>query len=226
VTYTARVENGSAYSATSSGVTVTIDTTAPSQTVAVLSASSSVMPNTAVTGAVPPNGTISNGGTTNDNSPRLNVQLSAALGAGESLRIKRSGINVTYTSIGSCGANCFIIDVPSPVTLTNNEGGGAVINTIPTATSGTSAAYTAVVVDALSREGAVSAAFNITFNYFGCDLTRANVTYAAANSGVNHPSWTNLNCSSCHTSSTTSAPTPSGALVRVPPSGTYWCRRP
>jgi hypothetical protein len=226
VTYTARVENGSAYSATSSGVAVTIDTTAPSQTASVLSASSSVMPNTTVTGAVPPNATISNGGTTNDNSPRLNVQLSAALGVGESLRIKRSGINVTYTSIGSCGTNCFIIDVPSPVTLTNNEGGGAVTNTIPAATSGTSAAYTAVVVDALSREGTVSAAFSMTFNYFGCDLTRANVTYAAANGGVNHPSWTNLNCSSCHQSSTTSAPTPSGALVRVPPSGTYWCRRP
>jgi hypothetical protein len=237
-TYTARVEDGTAYGSTVTGVTVTVDTIAPSTTVTLgTNATSSVMPNTVVAGATPANANITNGGTSNDNSPRLTVQLNAALGS-NSLRVRRNGAIVTFTNVGSCGTNCFLLDVPSPVTLTNNEGlGGAAITTtvpgtggLPTATQG----FTVSLVDLAGNEGTASAAFNIVFNYFDCDFTRANATHNTFQ-GQPHQAWAStLNCASCHTTgqANQTTPTPSGTMVRVPasfsnpPVSSYWCRRP
>ena len=220
-TYTARVQNGTAYGSTSSSYTVIVDTVAPTLTFSAITGSSSVMPNTTVSGATtPPNGSISSGGTTNDASPALRVQLSGALGS-DTLVIRRNGTIVSAVSTVSCGTNCFSISVPAPVSLpaplsTPNT------TTVPTATQG----YSFTVMDAAGNEGTASTTFNVVFNYFACDLVRANATHNAVN-GINHSSWTNLNCSGCHSTTNAAAPTPAGTLVAVPlTTPTYWCRRP
>ena len=219
-TYTARVQNGTAYGNTSSSYTVTVDTVAPAQTFSPITATSSVMPNTSVTGANPTGNTISSGGTSNDSLPTFRVQLSSALGSGESLRIRRNGTEISAVSTSSCGANCFLVNALAPITLTSPP--TAATGSVPTATQG----YTFSVVDAAGNEGTATSAFNIVFNYFSCDLVRANATYLAAN-GVNHPAWTGLTCSSCHSASSATSPTPSGTMIAVPASApTYWCRRP
>jgi hypothetical protein len=235
--YRVRVENGAAYGATSAEYRLNVDTVAPTQTFGTLTATTSVMPNTTVTGAVPNGNGIASGGRTNDNSPTLRIPLNSALGSGETLRIKRNGVTVISSTLGtSCGSNCFLVDLPSTETLTNNEGGVALSLTAPsTAGLPTAArAYTVVVVDLAGNESAASAAFNISFGYHDCDLARANATYGAYNGGAAHPAWTGLTCSSCHTASSATAPTPAGTMVAVPagisfptaPTTSYWCRRP
>jgi hypothetical protein len=236
-TYTARVENGTAYGSTVTGVTVTVDTLAPATSVNITTATSSVMPNTTVTGATPPSSTIADGGRSNDNSPRLRVQLGGATGS-DVLRVRRGGAIVSFTNAGSCGTNCFLLDVPSPVSLLNNEGGGAIANA-PTPGSNpatTNASFTVTLVDLAGNESATSAAntYAVAFGYFDCDFTRANTTHTAFQ-GVAHQAWAStLNCASCHTSSQAnqSAATPAGSMLRVPasftnpPVSSYWCRRP
>ncbi len=222
--YTAQVTNGTAYGSVSGGYSVLVDTVAPAQTFAAITGASSVMPNTAVTGATTPaDGTIASGGTTNDESPVLRVQLLAALGSGESLRIRRNGSIVAALSTSSCGANCFLVSVPAPIALPEppsapNSGG------VPSATQG----YTFTVVDAALNESAATPAFNIVFNYFACDIVRANATRQAL-VGLNHTTWlSTTNCNGCHLGTTSgNVATPSGALVPVPSTTpTYWCRRP
>ena len=168
----------------------------------------------------PTGNTISSGGTSNDSLPTFRVQLSSALGSGESLRIRRNGTEISAVSTSSCGANCFLVNALAPITLTSPP--TAATGSVPTATQG----YTFSVVDAAGNEGTATSAFNIVFNYFSCDLVRANATYLAAH-GVNHPAWTGLTCSSCHSASSATSPTPSGTMIAVPASApTYWCRRP
>ena len=66
------------------------------------------------------------------------------------------------------------------------------------------------------------------------DFARADATYRAYNSNIAHPAWAGLTCSSCHTASSATAPTPAGTMVAVPanisfptaPATSYWCRRP
>lgn len=234
--YRVRVENGTAYGTTSSEYRLNVDTLAPTQTYGALSATTSVMPNTTVTGAVPNGNTIASGGRTNDNSPTLRIPLNSALGAGETLRIKRGGATVVSSTLGSsCGSNCFLVSLPSPVTLTNNEFGS--LSLTPPSSAGlptAQQAYTVVVVDQAGNEGAPSAAFNISFGYHDCDLARANATHRTFNAGADHTSWTGATCSSCHTQNNSTTPTTAGTLVAVPagisfpsaPSTSYWCRRP
>jgi hypothetical protein len=230
-TYTARVENGTAYGSTVAGATVTVDTVAPATSVNITTATSSVMPNTTVSGATPPNSTIADGGRSNDNSPRLRVQLGAAAGS-DVLRVRRGGTIVSFTSAGSCGTNCFLLDVPSPVALLNNEGGGTIASSpVPGSNPGTTnASFTVTLVDPAGNESAIAAAntYDFAFGYFDCNLTRANTTYnAVVGVTTGHPSWTGLTCTSCHTASSATSPTPSGTMVRVASSSpTYWCRRP
>jgi hypothetical protein len=219
--YTARVENGTAYGSTSTSYTVTVDTVAPAQTFSAITATSSVMPNTTVTGATNPNGnTISSGGTSNDASPTLRVQLSGALGSGEFLRIRRNGSEISAISSVSCGSNCFLITVAAPISIPAPP--SAATGSVPTATQG----YTFAVVDAAENEGTATPAFNIVFNYFACDLVRANATRQALE-GLNHVTWTGATCSGCHSASSATSPTPAGTMVAVPSSSPpYWCRRP
>ena len=81
---------------------------------------------------------------------------------------------------------------------------------------------------AAGNESAATPAFNIVFNYFACDIVRANATHAAVNPGISHSAFAASNCSSCHAGTTgVAGPTPAGAMVPVPSTTpTYWCRRP
>ncbi len=242
-TYVARVENGTALGSLSSAVSVTVDTVSPTQTVTISTATSSVMPNvpaSTASGAAsnPANATISNGGTSNDNSPTLRVQLNAALGTSEFLRVRRNGFDAIseVTGAASCGTNCYLVDVPSPVTLTNDEGlpAGTPIGTgNPNLLGAAAQSYTVLVVDRAENPGTPSASYNIAFNYFPCDFIRADATHRAFNSNAPHTVWSStLNCASCHFTNQVNqtAATPSGAMVRVPPASappaSYWCRRP
>jgi hypothetical protein len=239
--YSARSIAGPMLGSTSFGYSLVIDTVAPAQGYSSLSATTSVMPNTTVNAqngnpAASPNGTgVASGALTNDNSPTLRIQLNAALASGETLRIRRDGVTVISSTLGSsCGTNCYLVDLPSPVFLTNNEFGNPVSSTVPSnAGLPTSRGFTVNVVDGAGFEGPTSATYTVQFGYHLCDFSRADATHRLFNSNVAHSSWTGANCSGCHTSSSTATPTPSGTLVRVPagisvspPSPSYWCRRP
>ena len=212
---------------------MTVDTVLPAQTFGTLTSSSTVMPNTVVAGATtPPSANISNGGTTNDASPRIGVPLNSALGVGEFLRVKRNGVAVTIVSSVSCGTNCFLLEVPAPVALTTNDSGSLSLLVPGTAGLPTTApVYSVVVVDAAGNEGAASAAFSIAFNYFVCDFVRADATHrAVVGAQFPHAAWTPaLNCAGCHTSGQANqqVATPSGTMLAVPvTTPAYWCRRP
>lgn len=239
--YQARSIAGPMIGSTSFGYSLVIDTVAPAQGYSSLSATTSVMPNTTVNAqngnpAASPNGNgVSNGALTNDNSPTLRIQLNAALASGETLRIRRNGFTVISSTLGSsCGINCYLVDLPSPVSLTNNEFGNPVSATVPSNVGlPTSRDFTVNVVDGAGFEGPTSVAYTVQFGYHLCDFSRADATHRLFNSNVAHSSWTGANCSSCHTSSSAAGPTPSGTLIRVPagisvspPSPSYWCRRP
>ncbi|MBL8289456.1 MAG: hypothetical protein JNL85_15860 [Rubrivivax sp.] len=230
--YVARVENGTAYGNTSGEYRLNV-VTAPTATIS--NATTSVMPNTTVAGASPNGNGIANGGLTNDNSPRVQIQFSGAFGTGVALRVKRNGSTVAVASSGSCGSNCFLVDLPSPFALVNNEGGTLAAGT-PSGAGLPSAgwSFTAMAVDAAGNEGAASAGYGFSFGYIDCDFARADATYRAYNANNPHAAWAGLNCSSCHTATSLTAPTPAGTLIRVPagitvptaPAPSYWCRRP
>jgi hypothetical protein len=244
--YVARVENGTAYGSTSVEYRLSV---AAAPTATVSSATTSVMPNTVVNAqngnpAANPNGNgIANGGLTNDESPRVQVQFAAALGSGVTLRVRRNGVNVTgsIAIVGSCGSNCFVVDLPSPVSLINNEGGALEAGT-PSAAGLPSGpwSFTAMAVDAAGNEGTASASYSFSFGYLDCDFARADATHRSAylqvtGTSVAHSAWAGLNCTSCHQTTNAAAVTPAGTLVRVPAgivgvpavrTPSYWCRRP
>ena len=228
--FTARVENGTAYGNTSSSYSVVVDTVAPAQTVSILNGTSTVMPNTqrpVNSSTLPVNATIAASGQTNDPAPVLVVQLSAPLG-GDALVILRDGVEIarsTSPAGGSC-SNCYQmtatsgLSIPAPAASPNTSG--------PPIGSAT---FTARVEDAAGNFVA-STGFTITFRYFDCDPERAIATYQLLHPtppGGTHTSWTNTRCAGCHSSTVTTVgvPTPSGALVAVPvTTPSYWCRRP
>lgn len=78
-TYAARVEAGGAFGPASAGYAVTVDTAAPQQTTSV-----------AISDDISP-GTLPNPGFTSDTTPRISGTLSAALAAGERVRVLRGG---------------------------------------------------------------------------------------------------------------------------------------
>ena len=225
-TFTVRVENGTAYGSTSGSYSVTVDTVVPTQTLSITVGESYVAPNTPRPSAsveLPVNFTIPASGQTNEPSPGLRVQLSAPLGSGESLLILRDGVQVSLLGGPSndCGTNCYRVRVASGFSIPDHTGTPNPSNPIGSAT------YTARVQDAAGNFAA-SAGFSITFNYFTCDIARANATYVAANPGFNHPAWAGLRCAGCHAATNTAAgATPAGTLVTVPDTTpSYWCRRP
>ncbi|WP_035065256.1 Ig-like domain repeat protein, partial [Nitratidesulfovibrio termitidis] len=100
--YVARVEDAAGNAGLQSmGVTLTVDTTAPVQTVTI----------TAVNDDVDPaQGVVANGGSTNDTAPAVSGTLSGALGAGEVVEVLRDGVVIgtatvtgTTWSIGDTG---------------------------------------------------------------------------------------------------------------------------
>ena len=163
-------------------------------------------------------------GQTNEPSPGLRVQLSAQLGSGESLLILRNGALVSMLSgpVNDFGTSCYRVRVASGFSIPYQSGSPNLSNPIG------SASYTARVQDAAGNFAA-SASFSITFNYFTCDIARANATYAAANGGASHTAWAGARCAGRHNATFTTAAvaTPAGTLVAVPSTTpSYWCRRP
>ena len=224
--YTARVENGTAYGSPSGSYTVTVDTVAPAQTVGILNGQSFVMPNTqrpAGSTALPVNFVIPASGQTNDPNPVLVVQLAAPLGS-DILVILRNGVEISRNTnlVSDTCTNCYRVlaasgfSIPAPATTPNTAS-----HPIGSAT------YTARIEDAAGNFVA-SSGFSVTFAYFDCDIARANATYGAFNAGAAHPAWSGSRCAGCHSATNTAVgATPAGTLVSVPrTTATYWCRRP
>jgi hypothetical protein len=100
--YTARVEAGSAFGSTSGAYSITVDTSAPTQTANVTQISDDI------------SGNLADGASTSDTTPTVSGTLSAALGANESLQVLRNsavvatiapaGTGWTYTEPSALGA--------------------------------------------------------------------------------------------------------------------------
>jgi Bacterial Ig-like domain/Regulator of chromosome condensation (RCC1) repeat len=237
-TYTARVELGTAYSATSAGVAVTPDTTTGT-TVSAVNITADAAPFNNTVGADAD--TLFNSGTTSDARPRIVVQLSGALSTGtttsaESIQLTRNGaafaFSATACPAGLSNAVCFT-DNTQATTLTSTP---TVLTTVPapgTVTVPSTAGlptggvvYRARVVDAVSNQTALVATGTIVTDYVNCNQARA----TAANSGhITIATYTG-SCLGCHKNYTgvnTNAPTPSGTIIPVPQTlPVYFCRKP
>ncbi|MFQ8413261.1 beta strand repeat-containing protein [Pseudomonas ogarae] len=133
-TYTAVVADAAGNEGTvSSGLTLTVDTTAPTVTTSI----SSYTDNQGTL-----QGTFASGSSTDDTTPVLNGSLSAALSAGEVVRIYEGS-----TLLGAA-------------TVTGTTWTFA----LPVVAIGTSHTYTAAVADAAGNEGAASASFTLSVN--------------------------------------------------------------
>jgi hypothetical protein len=235
-TYTARVENGTAYSATSGGVTVTPDVTAPAQTVTLTVTAGSQPFNNAVGGS---SDSQFASGTTSDPRPRIVVQLNGPLSSGggtsvESLSLTRNGVSFTFSATGCPAgvlANSFCyIDNTQSSTLTSTP----VVNPLngqvnAPATAGLpngGVVYRARVVDAVGNQGTQVATGTITTDYVNCNQARAT---AASAGHITIAGYTG-SCFGCHRQyggANTAAPTPSGTIIPVPQTTpSYFCRRP
>jgi hypothetical protein len=247
-TYTARVENGTAYGTTVSGATVTVDTVAPTQTTTVVQVRSNVAPNTTVAGATPPDDQVANGGQTNDPTPVYRFGLNQALGSGESVQVLRAGspVSVSLSTLANtaCGAGfaaCYEFSAPTGLVISTdlvNETNlpapavGSAFQSVGTAS------FTIRVVDLAGNTSVASAARSVNVGYFPCSQQRAQATYAAAGNVGSHITLSAgqnpaQRCTSCHSNVSPNDPanlslgTPAGNFVAVPmTTAQYWCRRP
>ena len=222
-TFLARIEQSGSpgtFGQPSASVSDPIDLTAPGRVT--VTATSNVAPSSAVSGAVPASANIV--GQTNDPTPTVTIQLSAALG-GDTLVIQRNGVAIT-PSLTQCPGvppnTCFTftdnpgVSIPVPtanpiITLNNTAVRPPVTNV-----------YTARVTDAAGNVSQGSLTAN--FDYFVCNQVRANTTFGGTHASV---ASTDTPCQQCHRIFTdTSTQTPV-TYVSVPQSTpTYWCRRP
>jgi hypothetical protein len=244
----ARTVAGAINGTSSALYSLVVDTAAPTQTVTLDHVRSNYSPISGVAGAVPADAFIANGGQTNDSTPVYRFHLSAAVGSGESVQVRRSSSTVAVTltpvSFVSCGfLNCFEFEAPTALTIATDINDPA----DPPANSGVNAfqsvgtaSFTIRVVDQAGNESGATSARSVNVGYFFCDQNRANATYNAAFPNTppdNHPvtisaaASPGTRCSSCHTvaSGHPASPTgtPAGHFIAVPSSApTYWCRRP
>ena len=146
--YKAVVFDSSVEGQRSSGFYLTVDTSAPTQTVAISN----------YTDDVGTTGNFASGTSTDDSSPELNGTLSASLGSGETLKIYRDG-----TYIG---------DATVETTLDGNgDITGYVWSYQDSSISSGAHSYTARVVDGAGNQGAESAAFLLTLIAPGITIT-------------------------------------------------------
>ncbi len=125
--YVARVEAGGAFGLGSNVYTITVDTVAPTQTTTVVVSDD-------ISGPLP------NPGFTSDTTPTVSGTLSAALAAGEFVRLSRGGAAIADVAAAGTGWTF----------------------TEPTALSGAAYVYAARVVDAAGNPGASSASATVT----------------------------------------------------------------
>ncbi|UVH56699.1 Ig-like domain-containing protein [Variovorax paradoxus] len=140
--YTARVEDVAGNrGAISGGYAITIDASAPPQTVTI----STVFDN-----ADPVQGNVANGGTTNDSQPELRGALSAGLGGNEVVVVYRNGAKVGNASV--TGTSWSFTDTTGLA-------------------DASSYSYTAQVEDAAGNAGAASSPYAITLKTNGSSTT-------------------------------------------------------
>ncbi|WP_037076931.1 Ig-like domain-containing protein, partial [Rhizobium mesoamericanum] len=165
-TYTARVEDAAGNrGGISSGYTINIDASAPTQTVAI---------STVVDDAAPGLGSVANGGTTNDSQPELQGTLSAALAGNEVVAVYRDGVKIgTATVTGTSWS------------FTDGTG----------LTNGSTYSYTAQVEDAAGNTGPTSSAYGITLQTTGpatvTTITAVNDDQAPQTGAVANNGYTN-----------------------------------
>ncbi|HUE92432.1 MAG TPA: Ig-like domain-containing protein, partial [Pseudomonas sp.] len=142
--YTARVEDAAGNrGAISTSYAITLDTSAPTQTVAIT---------TLLDNVDPVSGPVANGGTTNDSQPELQGTLSGALAGNEVVAIYRDGAKIGTASVNGTGW-----------TFTDTTG---LVNNA-------SYSYTARVEDAAGNTGTPSGAYSITLQTNGPATTTA-----------------------------------------------------
>ena len=162
--YTVRVEDIAGNpGTTSSTYTISVDTSAPTQDIAI---------DRAIDNVDPVSGDIPNGGFTNDDTPELQGHIDAALGAGESVVVYRDGVEIgTATMITS-----------TTWSFTDSS-----------LASGSTYEYTAYVKDAAGNISDVSNSIGFTVDTSGVNQTTqilhinddvAPVTGAVANNGT------------------------------------------
>ncbi|WP_213062690.1 beta strand repeat-containing protein [Acinetobacter populi] len=133
--YTARVEDSSGNrGGDSNSYVINIDSSAPTQTITILTVTDNVDP---VQADLP------SGSTTNDSTPRLNGTVSAELASNEVIVVYRDGVKVGTATIAS-----------GSTSWTYTDGG---------LSNGTSYTYTARVEDASGQQGPVSNDFALSF---------------------------------------------------------------
>ena len=137
LTVTARDAAGNTRSAVPP-TTIVVDTVAPAQAISIVSATDDQLPIT---------GTIAAGGTTNDQTPTINVSVPGGLASGETVHLYRNGVDLTPSGVSFAGTSASIAD--SSGTLASN----------------TAYAYTARVIDAAGNQGALSAAFSLNIDF-------------------------------------------------------------
>jgi hypothetical protein len=221
-TFYARIElatNANVYGRPSESVRDPIDV--PPQTGVRISAISNVVPFSPVKGAVPADENIV--GRTDDPTPTVTLQLSAALDKGESVEVRRNDKPIA-PRFESCGTNClrFVDDpgvkIPQPDAEPNT--------TLPLAN-----VYTAHVVDAGGNRGP-QGSLRADFDYFDCDQQRANLGRGGSHSPVSAATDPKGSCADCHRTSPATKPgeaTKPGVFVAVlvrEAKAAYWCRRP
>lgn len=221
-TFFARVElstNANVYGKPSESVRDPIDL--PPATGVRITATSNVLPFSPVKGAVPADENIV--GRTDDPTPTVTLQLSAALEKGESIEVRRNDKPID-PKFESCGVNClrFVdnpgVSIPQPDAQPNTK--------LPLANT-----YTANVIDAGGNRGP-QGSLRADFDYFDCDQQRA-----FAGGGPNHlpvsaKTDPKGSCAQCHQTSPASRAgeaTQPGVFVAVlvrEAKAAYWCRRP
>ena len=242
-TYTARVDTGTTAGTASTGFAVTIDTTAPTQTVSI-TADSNVSPYLPVViqgqpASIPADSSIPDNGQTNDPTPTITLTLSTGLGAGEELRVTRTvnGKSLLRTFKGApfqFDESAGLVSIPEP-----DAGGSGMPLPGVLPVTGQNAyllvSYVAQVFDAAENAG-LATTFSFKFDYFDCSQTRATsrASLTQYNPHASVAAGSGVTCSSCHQTTNTTRPTPSGTFVSVPAFLTtpapniapYWCRRP
>ena len=152
VSYSVRVEAGAVIGSASTPYAFSVDSVAPSQTAAITLISDDYI------GALPP------GGSTADQTPTISGTLSAALGAGEQLRLRR-------TRAGT-GAVVDVALMPVGTSWSYNEPSLVAVGTYT---------YQAQVFDTAGNNGSLSATLAVNIDLAALPLPGAAVTLATVN---------------------------------------------
>lgn len=194
-TYTARVEAGSTFGATSNAYVITIDTSAPTQTTTIAFADDVV-------------GAIASPGFTSDTTPSVTGTLSAAPAAGERVRVFRGGVAVgnvvpsgngwTYTEATALAGGAYsytarVVDAGGNLGPLSSAGSLTVVTNLPTVaiTRAANDADGTIAAGAFTNDATPTLQGTISAGLSGSQLVRIlRDGVAVGVATVNAPSWT------------------------------------